>query len=295
MERGAGGEVFEEDGMNGLLVLDKPGGITSRAAVNAVQRWFPRGTKIGHTGTLDPLATGVLVLCVGAATRLAEFVQAMGKGYVTRIRLGATSTTDDADGDVTVNPSATPPTEEAVRAALSPFVGTVQQLPPAFSALKVDGRRAHELARKGEEVKLDPRPVRIDRIDLVRYEWPHLEVSVECGKGTYVRSLARDVGAALGVGGLVETLRRTHVGPFAADTGLSLDADPAAARAALRPMAEAVADLPRLGVVAAVAARFRQGQNIPAAGRGPVAVFAGDVFVGVGDALAGRVRPKLVV
>src|SRR5215471_14905813 len=129
--------------MNGLLVIDKPGGMTSRDAVNRVQRWFPRKTKIGHTGTLDPLATGVLVVCIGAATRLADYVQAMGKSYTSRFRLGATSTTDDADGTITETPSATAPRREAIDVALAEFIGHVQQIPPAFSALKLDGQRAH--------------------------------------------------------------------------------------------------------------------------------------------------------
>src|SRR5919205_1116187 len=132
--------------MNGLLVIDKPGGMTSRDVVNRVQRWFPRKTKIGHTGTLDPLATGVLVVCVGAATRLADLVQGMGKSYRSRFRLGATSDTDDADGSITVLPAAASPTEEAVRTALGSFVGEILQVPPAYSALKVGGRRSHDLA-----------------------------------------------------------------------------------------------------------------------------------------------------
>src|ERR1043165_4052047 len=123
--------------MNGLLVIDKPGGMTSRDVVNRVQKWFPRKTKIGHTGTLDPLATGVLVVCVGAATRLADYVQAMGKSYASRFRLGATSTTDDADGEVTAVPNAPVPTREQIDGALTAFVGSVEQLPPAVSALKV--------------------------------------------------------------------------------------------------------------------------------------------------------------
>src|SRR5437764_11903050 len=120
--------------MNGLLLIDKPSGMTSRDAVNRVQSWFPRKTKIGHTGTLDPLATGVLVVCIGAATRLADYVQAMGKSYVSRFRLGATSSTDDADGEVIVNADALPPSREQIDAALASFVGMIEQVPPAFSA-----------------------------------------------------------------------------------------------------------------------------------------------------------------
>lgn len=221
--------------MNGWLVIDKAGGMTSRDAVNRVQRWFPRGTKIGHTGTLDPLATGVLVLCVGSTTKLAHVVQGMAKSYAATVRLGATSDTDDADGTVTPTPAAVPPTEAGVRAALAGFVGEITQLPPAYSALKVNGRRAYDLARAGTDVTLAARPVRVDDIRLTAYEWPFAAVEIDCGKGTYVRSIARDLGAKLGVGGLVATLRRTRVGPFTAEMGVGVDADPSAGRAKLLP------------------------------------------------------------
>ncbi|MBA4064567.1 MAG: tRNA pseudouridine(55) synthase TruB [Isosphaera sp.] len=246
--------------MNGLLVIDKPGGMTSRDVVNRVQRWFPRGTKVGHTGTLDPLATGVLVVCVGAATRLADYVQAMGKSYASRFRLGATSTTDDADGAVTETLGVVPPTREQVEAALAGFVGTVEQVPPAFSALKVSGERAHDLARAGKDVRLAARPVRIDAVRLVGYEWPFADVEVDCGKGTYIRSIARDVGDVLGCGGLVQTLRRTRVGPFTAEQGVGVDAAPASV--ALRPMSEAVSGLPRVTLGAEVVPRLRNGQLV---------------------------------
>jgi tRNA pseudouridine55 synthase len=225
--------------MDGLLVIDKPAGITSRAALNRVQRWFPRGTKVGHTGTLDPLATGVLVVCVGRATKLADRVQAMGKGYRATVRLGATSTTDDADGTVTEAPGAVPPARERVAAELARFVGTVLQLPPQVSALKVNGVRAHALVRRGQVVAVEPRPVRIDTCRLLAYDWPLVDIEVECGKGTYIRSIARDLGAALGVGGLVQALRRTRVGPFTAEQGVTLDATADEARRRLLPMAVA--------------------------------------------------------
>ncbi|HJZ54556.1 MAG TPA: tRNA pseudouridine(55) synthase TruB, partial [Gemmataceae bacterium] len=187
--------------MNGLLVIDKPGGMTSRDVVNRVQKWFPRKTKIGHTGTLDPLATGVLVVCVGAATRLADFVQGMGKTYASRFRLGTTSTTDDADGEVTANPAAVPPSCEQIDAAIPAFLGNIEQVPPAFSALKVAGERAHDLARQGKDVALAARTVRIGAIRVLGYEWPWLDVEIDCGKGTYIRSIARDLGTKLGCGG----------------------------------------------------------------------------------------------
>jgi len=219
--------------MNGFLVVDKPAGMTSRDVVNRAQFWFPRRTKIGHTGTLDPLATGVLVLCIGAATKLADRVQAMPKQYDARIRLGATSNTDDADGEVVESPTAPIPTLAMIESAIPAFVGTIQQLPPQFSALKVQGQRAYDLARRGADVPLQPRPVRVDSILLHGFNWPSLDLRIDCGKGTYIRSIARDLGAVLGVGGLVQTLRRTLVGPFAAERGIQLDAPAHEAKAAL--------------------------------------------------------------
>ena len=287
--------------MNGLLVIDKPGGMTSRDAVNRVQRWFPRKTKNGHTGTLDPLATGVLVVCIGAATRLADFVQAMGKSYESRFRLGATSTTDDADGEVTVSDFAVPPTREQIDVALALFVGNIEQVPPAFSALKLGGRRAHDLARKGEDVQLAARTVRVDAIRVTAYEWPILVVEIDCGKGTYIRSIARDLGGKLGCGGMVETLRRTRVGPFTAGQGVGLDIDPATLK--LLPMATALAGMPQLQFTVDEVKRFRTGQSIaflasggrqpPVDGQGAILDERGEL-IGIGISSGGRVKPEIV-
>jgi len=284
--------------MNGLLVIDKPTGMTSRDVVNRVQRWFPRKTKIGHTGTLDPLATGVLVICIGAATRLADYVQAMGKSYSSCFRLGATSTTGDADGEITETPNAVPPTREQIDEALASFVGMIEQVPPAVSALKLEGRRAHELARKGEAVSLAARPVRIDAIRMTCYEWPFLDVEVDCGKGTYIRSIARDLGAKLGCGGFVQTLRRTRVGPFTAEQGIGLDANPATMK--LLPMVEAIAGMVMVCVSADEAKRLRQGQSVMSnpALEGDVALLAlldgAGELVGLGNRQGGRIRPALI-
>lgn len=290
-------------GMNGLLVVDKPGGMTSRDAVNHAQAWFPRGTKVGHTGTLDPLATGVLVVCVGHATRLAEFVQAMGKTYAARFRLGATSTTDDADGEVTETPGRVPPGEAAVRDALAGFVGEIEQVPPAVSALKVDGKRAHDLVRRGRDVSPAPRPVRVDAVRVVRYDWPFLDAEVDCGKGTYIRSIARDLGAKLGVGGLVQTLRRTRVGPFAAGQGIAPDATADEARSRLLPPSAVAGSMTRVRVSAFAAKRFREGVSVMpvAVEAGPDAVTAAVFdeaggFVGVGaTGPGGAVRPTVIL
>ncbi len=285
--------------MDGILVIDKPGGMTSRDVVNRVQRWFPRRTKIGHTGTLDPLATGVLVVCIGAATRLADHVQAMPKSYASRFRLGAASSTDDADGEVVVHSDVVPPSSESVAAALAAFIGPIDQVPPAFSALKLHGKRAHELARKGEEVRLEARPVRIDAVRMIAYEWPLLDVEIDCGKGTYIRSIARDLGAALGCGGMVETLRRTRIGPFRAEDGVTLEIDPAEARRSLRPMEEAVAGLPVVTLSPGDEAAFLTGRTVPGGDRsqsGEVCVKGADArFLGVGVMAGGRVKPDRVI
>jgi tRNA pseudouridine55 synthase len=277
---------------NGLLVLDKPPGLTSRDAVDRAANWFPRKTKIGHAGTLDPLATGVLVLAVGQATRLIEYVQAMPKVYRTRIRLGATSDTDDADGTITEKPEAGPVSDEAVRAALATFIGEVEQVPPAYSAARVEGRRAYALARRGTEVELAPRKVKIDRIDLREFRWPELELVVFCGKGTYIRSIARDLGRALGVGGYVADLRRLRIGPFTVEEAVPLDAD----SPRLLPMAVAVSGLPVVRLSADEVRRLRNGQTIPAAGDGEVAVFDdGGELVAVGRVAQGWLKPEKVL
>lgn len=299
----AGGVNPRVPNMNGLLVIDKPGGMTSRDAVNRVQRWFPRKTKIGHTGTLDPLATGVLVVCVGAATRLADYVQAMGKSYASRFCLGATSTSDDADGEVTETPAAVPPTREQLEAALASYVGTIEQVPPAVSALKVAGRRAHELVRAGRDVELAARTVRIDAIRLLRYEWPFADVEVDCGKGTYIRSIARDAGAKLGVGGLVQTLRRTRVGPYLAEQGVPLDADPASGAARVLPALTAFATWPKVTLSAVGVTRFRSGQTIGYEGEtdlGPGHVVPvldpNGEMIGLGETFNGKlVAPDVVL
>jgi tRNA pseudouridine55 synthase len=292
--------------IDGLLVLDKPTGMTSRTAVDQALRWFPRGTRVGHTGTLDPLATGVLVLTLGKATRLGEYVQRMSKTYRAGIRLGARSDTDDANGVLTPTPGAAPPDLAALQQCLAGFVGTIEQVPPAYSAAKVTGQRAYDLARRGEEVSLRPRPVQIYRIDLVDYEWPHLALEVHCGKGTYIRSLARDLGERLGCGGYIQSLRRTRVGPFTAERGLSLDADAATARAALLPAAEALAELPHIPISEEAAQRLRHGlavllppawQRLRTPEGTEAAVWAAGSLVAVVtiDAGKGLLRPRKVL
>jgi tRNA pseudouridine55 synthase len=267
-------------GFHGLLVIDKPAGMTSRDVVNRAQGWFPRGTRLGHTGTLDPLATGVLVLCVGAATRLAEFVQDMGKTYRACFLLGVRSDTDDADGELTPVEGVRIPDRETVSACLRNFIGEIDQVPPAYSAAKVTGRRAYDLARCGQEVALQSRKVRIDEIDVLAFSYPGLEIEVRCGRGTYIRSLARDLGKKLGCGALVETLRRTRIGPFTLNDALTLDATPAVARSRLQPMSAAVAELPAMQLSGEQLRQLTAGRAVPYSAAGAegqlVAVFAPD-------------------
>src|SRR6266851_3161180 len=247
---------------DGLLVLDKPGGMTSRAALDRALQWFPRGTRMGHTGTLDPLATGVLVLCLGRATRLAEYVQRMSKTYRTSLLLGARSDTDDADGTITPVSGAIAPDAATVRSCLAGFIGTMDQVPPAFSAAKVTGKRAYDLARAGQEVVLQSRPVTIHAIDVLHFAYPHLELEVRCGKGTYIRSLARDLGERLGCGALVGTLRRTRVGPFSVENAVTLETDPETARSRLLAVEAAASELPRVSLSAADLTRLCHGQRV---------------------------------
>jgi tRNA pseudouridine55 synthase len=247
--------------MNGLLVVNKPSGVTSRKVVDCVQSWFPN-LKMGHTGTLDPLATGVMVLCLGTATRLVEYVQRMDKTYKADIRLGATSDTDDADGTVQIMAEACVPTEEQVRCELEGFLGEIDQVPPAHSAAHVEGQRAYKLARRGKDVELQPRRVRIHRISIEGYEFPMLTVVIDCGKGTYIRALARDLGRRLGCGALVQSLERTRIGPFRIEDALPLDTAPEQPAKCLLPPRAALAGMPTIRLPTAEARRLCQGQRV---------------------------------
>ena len=214
--------------IRGLLVIDKPEGPSSMhvcARVRAALRrgGAPKRIKVGHGGTLDPLATGLLVVLCGKATPLCNQIMAGEKRYEARVDLSAFSTTDDREGERTEVAVEQPPTEDELRGALSEFVGDVMQRPPAFSAMKVGGRRAYALARKGQDVQLEPRPVTIQSIDLVSYRWPFVDLDIRSGKGVYIRSIARDLGTALGTGGSLASLRRTAVGRFNIDQAVRLE------------------------------------------------------------------------
>jgi len=288
----------------GLLVMDKPAGMTSREALDAVARPLKKAKhKVGHCGTLDPLATGVLVVAVGPATRLVEYVQRMGKTYRALLRLGAVSDTLDADGRVAERPGAADPGLDAVKLAAGAQVGGFDQMPPAYSARKVDGRRAYDLARQGAEVALQASAVTIDRVEILAYDWPMLDLEIDCGGGTYIRSVARDIGEALGVGGLIQTLRRTRIGGFGLEGALDpRTLDPESIPRLLRPMALAVEDLPRATLDAEQLARVARGMGLDPSrlgldrSHGEVALFGPDgTLAAVAEIIDGEIRPRRVL
>ncbi len=206
----------------GLINANKPSGVTSRRIVDRVAR-LAGPAKVGHAGTLDPLASGVLVIGIGQATRLVEYVQRMPKTYRAEFLLGRTSTTEDVEGEITLLDDAPRPTLDELARAAGSLVGTIEQRPPAFSALKVEGRRAYALARAGQSVELAPRSVRIDRLEVTGYEYPTLSLEIECGSGTYVRSLGRDLAQRVGTGAVMSALVRTAIGPFEIASAVDVD------------------------------------------------------------------------
>lgn len=213
----------------GLVVVDKPRGLSSMDVVYRVRRSASRGagvkkTKCGHAGTLDPLATGVVVCGIGKATKSLDRLMGLTKVYEAAVDLSAFTTTEDREGPRTEVAVAEPPTREAVASACAAMVGeSVEQVPPRFSAIHIDGRRAYELARNGEHVKMRPRFVRIDAIELLAYDWPTATIRVTCGKGTYIRSIGRDLGVALGTGGHLASLRRLAVGEFRVEAATPIE------------------------------------------------------------------------
>lgn len=228
--------------MEGFLLIDKPQGITSFGVVRAARKILQE-RKIGHLGTLDPLATGLIALFVGRGTKLLEFFLRSDKEYEAEIVLGATSETFDAEGEVSAVLVKHKPDRAEIELALSRFLGRISQMPPLYSALKINGKRACDWARQGVEVKLKSRLVEIKNLEITAYAWPVLNLRVACGSGTYIRSLAHDLGAVLEVGGYLNALRRTKVGSFALEDAVTL-AD--LCTEDLRPLAAAVADWSRL-------------------------------------------------
>jgi tRNA pseudouridine55 synthase len=292
--------------VSGWLILDKPEGLTSTKAVGRV-RWLYDAAKAGHAGTLDPLATGILPIAFGEATKTVPFAVEGVKAYRFTVRFGAETDTDDTEGKVTGTSERRPATEE-IEAALPQFTGEISQVPPRYSALKVDGARAYDLARDEEEFELAPRTVTIDRLTLVERPDPdHCVLETQCGKGTYVRALARDLGRALQCLGHVSALRRTRVGSFGEAEAVTLDAvegaaeeGPEAALALLQPVETALQDLPALTMSSSDAARLRRGQAVLLRGRdapivtGPVYAVSKGALVALGEVERGEFRPRRI-
>jgi len=292
--------------VNGWLILDKPPGMTSTKAVGRVKHLYD-AAKAGHAGTLDPLATGILPIAFGEATKTVPFVVVGTKEYRFTVRFGAETDTDDADGKVTETSDRRPARAE-IEAALPQFMGEISQVPPRYSALKVDGARAYDLAREEEDFELAPRIVTIERLDLVDCpDESHCVIEARCGKGTYVRSVARDLGRALGCFGHVEALRRTRVGAFAEADAVPLERiedaaaqGPDALAALLRPVETGLQDVPSLNLSSADAALLRQGQAVLLRGRdapimsGTVYATSKGALVALGEISQGELRPRRI-
>jgi len=295
--------------VHGWVVLDKPVGMTSTHAVSVIKRLFS-ARRCGHAGTLDPLASGALPIALGEATKTVPFVMDGRKLYRFTVRWGEERDTDDAEGRVTQS-SDQRPSAEAIRALLPSFTGVIQQVPPRFSAIKIEGERAYDLARDGESVELAARPVEIARLELIEVpDADHAVLEAECGKGTYVRALARDLGRHFGCFGHVSALRRTAVGPFGPEAMILLEevqalchraaAGEASLADALMPVETALDDIPALAIGRADAARLQRGQAVLLRGR-DAPIFRGPVYVTVeGHLLAlaevdhGEIVPKRV-
>ncbi|HEX6367883.1 MAG TPA: tRNA pseudouridine(55) synthase TruB [Longimicrobium sp.] len=285
----------------GVLPIDKPVGPTSHDAVAAVRRAL-KTRAVGHTGTLDPFASGLLLVCVGPATRLAEYFAPLAKTYVATMRLGEATDTDDRTGEVIASSDAwSGLTREQVEAVLAAQVGTTEQLPPSYSAKKVDGERMYAVARRGGEVQRTPVTVTIHAVRVLSIDLPDVVFEVECGSGTYIRAIARDAGEALGVGGHLRELRRTRIGPHDVARAVPMDrlGEEELVRAAMLAPAEAVSHLPRVVADERGEADLRHGRAVQApdgfAAEGPVAVVsAGGELLAVGEAVEGVVRPRKV-
>ena len=249
--------------ISGWLIVDKPAGMTSTSVVNKV-RWALAAKKAGHAGTLDPEATGVLAVALGEATKTVPFITDALKAYRFTVRLGQRTNTDDAEGEVIASSDARPSDDE-IKEALHGFVGEIQQVPPQFSAVKIDGERAYKRARDGETMEIEPRPLWVEELVMTgRPDADHVELEMTCGKGGYVRSIARDLGEALGCHGHVLKLRRIWSGPFEAEDGITIEQIDALAKtteldARLLPLEVGLAELPELKCTAEGAARLRNG------------------------------------
>lgn len=295
--------------VTGILLLDKPLGLTSNDALQRVKRFY-RAAKAGHTGSLDPLATGLLPCCLGDATKFSAFLLDADKRYRVRVHLGVTTTTADAEGEVVETLPVVGVDESRVREVLRGFLGGIDQLPPMYSAVKHQGQRLYKLARQGVEVERQTRRIEIFALDLLAFDLPEIELDVHCSKGTYVRTLAEDIGRGLGCGGHVSQLRRTGVGPYAEPVApfvtldqvasMADDETPQRLDALLLPLDSALGHWPAVKLSADAAFYLSQGQAVlipQAPTEGLVRLYdASSHFVGVGTILEdGKVQPKRLI
>ena len=293
----------------GVFCIAKPAGITSRAVVDELSR-LARSGKVGHAGTLDPMATGVLLVCLGWATRLVPLAQSLRKSYRARFELGKTSDTDDATGEVTTVTTGPLPDRTQLEALLPRYTGVISQVPPQFSAIKLGGKRAYDLARQGQTAPLEARPVEVHSLVLTAFEAPFFELEIKCGSGTYVRSIGRDLGSDLGCGAVMTALDRTAIGPFSLDRAVALDTlDRQSWRDALLPPLEIVSHLPRHTCTEGDLELLSEGRQLllpatgdaalspPHAGESPWALVSpGGDLVAMGEMTAGSnvIQPRLV-
>lgn len=295
--------------VTGILLLDKPLGLTSNDALQRVKRLY-RAAKAGHTGSLDPLATGLLPCCLGDATKFSAFLLDADKRYRVRVRLGVTTTTADAEGEVVETRPVEGIDETRIREVLRGFLGSIDQLPPMYSAVKHQGQRLYKLARQGVEVERQPRQIEIFALDLLACDLPEIELDVHCSKGTYVRTLAEDIGRELGCGGHVSQLRRTGVGPYAESAApfvtldqvasWSEDETPQRLDELLLPLDSALGHWPAVRLSADAAFYLKQGQAVlipQSPTEGLVRLYDPSAhFVGVGTILDdGKVQPKRLI
>ncbi len=292
--------------VNGWLVLDKPVGKTSTLAVSILKR-LTRAKKVGHAGTLDPLASGILPIAFGEATKTVSFVMDGRKVYRFKVRWGAEMDTDDSEGEI-ISSSGARPARQAIQAALLSFIGTIEQTPPRFSALKVNGERAYDLARQGEKLSLPPRTIDIERLTLLEMpDADHAVFEAECSKGTYVRALARDLGRTCGCFGHVCELRRTRVGSFAEENSITLEKfeklmqeKDDALIGALLPVESSLRNVPALTVSVGDAERLAQGQVVLLRGRnapiieGVVSVSTQGSLVALAEVERGALHPRRI-
>jgi len=285
--------------VDGVLLLDKPAGLSSNAALQRAKRCFD-AEKAGHTGTLDPLASGLLPLCFGEATKFAQFLLDATKRYTATVRFGVTTATGDAEGEI-LETRVVRLTRADVESALPAFMGRLTQIPHAYSALKFQGRNYYEYARAGLAVERTPREIEILRLSLLAWDPPDAMLDVVCSKGTYIRVLAEDIGRALDCGAHVAGLRRTASGGFGIAEAIALERLEAMSEsergAALLPAAVLLRDIPSLDLPASEAGHFRQGRAVPAPGLadGACAAFAGDILLGVADVADCVAHPRRVV